>query len=86
MQQGIKKLQWLEYLKVVFLEILNTPLYVGFLQIRSHIYIRTCIHASRLTVVSDLWGQEEARPVRQTSELFTGSTTVKLVNALNKPP
>ena len=23
MQQGIKKLQWLEYLKVVFLEILN---------------------------------------------------------------
>ena len=26
MQQGIKKLQWLEYLKVVFLEILNPPL------------------------------------------------------------
>ena len=24
MQQGIKKLQWFEYLKVVFLEILNT--------------------------------------------------------------
>ena len=26
MQQGIKKLQWLEYLKVVFLEILNAEL------------------------------------------------------------
>ena len=26
MQQGIKKLQWFEYLKVVFLEILNTLL------------------------------------------------------------
>ena len=26
MQQGIKKLQWLEYLKVVFLKVLNTPL------------------------------------------------------------
>ena len=26
MQQGIKKLQWLEYLKVVFLKILNTLL------------------------------------------------------------
>ena len=28
MQQGIKKLRWFEYLKAVFLEILN-PLYVG---------------------------------------------------------
>ena len=26
MQQGIKKLQWFEYLKVVFLEILNAEL------------------------------------------------------------
>ena len=26
MQQGIKKLQWLEYLKMVFLEILNSLL------------------------------------------------------------
>ena len=30
MQQGIKKLQWFEYLKVVFLEILNTLLYQVF--------------------------------------------------------
>ena len=28
MQQGIKKLQWFEYLKVVFLEILNPLLCV----------------------------------------------------------
>ena len=31
-------------------------------------------------------GQEEAGCMRQTSELFTGSTAVKIVNALNKPP
>ena len=36
---------------------------------------------------SESRGQEEAcRPTRRTSELFTGSTAVKLVNALNKPP
>ena len=37
MQQGIKKLQWFEYLKVVFLEILNSALCRVFLQIRSQI-------------------------------------------------
>ena len=37
---------------------------------------------SRLTIVS----QEEAGRTRRTSELFTGSTTLKLVNTLNKPP
>ena len=30
MQQGIKKLQWFEYLKVVFIEILNAELCRGF--------------------------------------------------------
>ena len=31
-------------------------------------------------------GQEEAGRIRQTSELFTRSTALKFVNALNKPP
>ena len=31
-------------------------------------------------------GQEEARCMRRTSGLFTGSTALKLVNALDKPP
>ena len=35
---------------------------------------------------SEWRGQEEAGCMRQTSELFTGSTTVKFVNALNKLP
>ena len=35
---------------------------------------------------SELRGQEEAGRMQRTSELFAGSTTVKLVNALNKPP
>ena len=45
---------------------------------------------SRLTTIkthgSESWGQEEAGRTRRTSELLTGSTTVKFVNALNKPP
>ena len=32
---------------------------------------------------SESWGQEEAGHTQRTSELFTGSTTVKFVNALN---
>ena len=35
---------------------------------------------------SESRGQEEAGCTRQTSELFTGSTAVKFVNALNKLP
>ena len=35
---------------------------------------------------SESRGQEEAGHTRRMSELFTGSTTLKLVNALNKPP
>ena len=38
MQQDIKKLQWFEYLKVVFVEIL-AKYAIGFLQIRSHFWI-----------------------------------------------
>ena len=38
------------------------------------------------THVSELRGQEEAGCTRQTSELFTGSTTVNFVSTLNKPP
>ena len=37
-------------------------------------------------MVSESRGQEEAGCTRQTSELFTGSTAVNLVNALNKLP
>ena len=35
---------------------------------------------------SESRGQEEAGRTRRMSVLFTGSTTVKFVNALNKPP
>ena len=35
---------------------------------------------------SESRGQEEAGCTRQMSVLFTGSTGVKFVNALNKPP
>ena len=35
---------------------------------------------------SELRGQEEAGRTRRTSELFTHSTALKFVNALNKPP
>ena len=35
---------------------------------------------------SESRGQEEAGRTRRTSELFTRSTTLKFVNALNKPP
>ena len=35
---------------------------------------------------SESRGQEEAGRTRQTSVLFTGSTALKFVNALNKPP
>ena len=35
---------------------------------------------------SESQGQEEAGRTRQMSVLFTGSTAMKFVNALNKPP
>ena len=35
---------------------------------------------------SESRGQEEAGRKRRTSELFTRSTALKFVNALNKPP
>ena len=35
---------------------------------------------------SESRGHEEAGRTRRMSELFTGSTAVKFVNALNKPP
>ena len=41
-------------------------------------YIKTHSSESR--------GQEGAGRMQQISELFTGSTTVNFVNALNKPP
>ena len=42
------------------------------------LYIKTHDSESR--------GQEEAGRTRRTSELFTRSTALKFVNALNKPP
>ena len=45
MQQGIKKLQWLEYLKVVFLEIFNPLLcWVFANQITYSYYVHMHIH------------------------------------------
>ena len=44
------------------------------------------ITTSRLMVVSRGAKKNRSRPTRRTSELFTGSTAVKLVNALNNPP
>ena len=35
---------------------------------------------------SESWGKEEAGCTRRTSELFTGNTGLKFVNALNKSP
>ena len=35
---------------------------------------------------SESQGQEEAARTQRMSELFTGSSTLKLVNTLNKPP
>ena len=43
------------------------------------------LHDSVETHDSESRGQEEAGCTRRTSELFTRSTAVKLVNALNKP-
>ena len=54
-----------------------------------HTCMHACMHAYTYikTHGSELRGQEEAglcdEPV---SYIFTGSTAVKLVNALNKPP
>ena len=48
-----------------------------------------CICAGRVHIKthdSELRGQEEAGRTRRMSVLFTGSTAVKFVNALNKPP
>ena len=37
-------------------------------------------------ISSESPGQEDAGRMRQMSELFTGSTAMKFVNTLNKPP
>ena len=53
-------------------------------------YMYTCIHAYMYIYIkthdSESRGQEEAGRTRRMSVLFTGSTGVKFVNALNKPP
>ena len=46
-----------------------------------------CVLLSKIkTHDSESRGQEEAGRTRRMSVLFTGSTGVKIVNALNKPP
>ena len=54
----------------------------------SNAYTDTSVYTSLIikTCDSESQGQEEAGHTRQTSELFTGSTALKLVNALNKLP
>ena len=49
MQQGIKKLQWFEYLKVVFLKILNAELCQVFANQVTY----------RLFTTNDVWGWQE---------------------------
>ena len=56
MKQGIKKLQWFEYLIVVFLEILNAELIVGFLQIRSQI--------SAFSVIEEKSPEQYFKPIK----------------------
>ena len=46
----------------------------------------TVIYLQIKTHNSESQGQEEAGRTQQTSELFTRSTAVKFVDALNKPP
>ena len=61
----------------------------GFIAITSKGYILhrdKIFYTSIKTHGSELRGQEEAGRTRRTSELFTGSTAVKFVNALDKPP
>ena len=66
MQQGIKKLQWFEYLKVVFLEILNALLcWVFANQVTYYELLLVCICICILytyikTHGSESRGQEEA--------------------------
>ena len=55
--------------------------YPGVAEIRTNIFYQTI-----KTQDSESSGQEEAGRTRRTSELFTGNTALKLVNALNKLP
>ena len=48
--------------------------------------IYVCVYIYIKTHDSESRGQEEAGRTRRMSVLFTGSTAVKFVNALNKPP
>ena len=59
-----------------------------------YVYLCMCVHKRGWVKVhfiyikthdSESRGQEEAGRTRRMSVLFTGSTAVKLVNALNKP-
>ena len=49
-------------------------------------YIKVSVSYNIKTHDSESRGQEEAGRTRRMSVLFTGNTTMKFVNALNKPP
>ena len=53
---------------------------------RQNLYHHQLVYFNIKTHSSKLRGQEEAGHMQQTSELFTGSTAVKFVSTLNKPP
>ena len=55
-----------------------------FSYIRNYQYLQ--ITHTKNIKIHGVAGPRRSRPMRRTSELFTGSTTVKLINALNKLP
>ena len=63
MQQGIKKLQWFEYLKVVFLKILNTLLCWVF---ANQVTFCVCVHACVCVCVITVQVQSVVYQRRQT--------------------
>ena len=53
MQQGIKKLQWLQYLKVVFLEILNALLCQVFANQVTYVHFHNVMLLQGRTALAD---------------------------------
>ena len=75
----LKRIAWIKYKRS--LHSVDYSTYVGMnvlLQLGKTTRIKTHDSESR--------GQEEAGRTRRTSELFTRSTALKFINALNKPP
>ena len=79
-----KKLWWISYQPP------NPPKFPPADVLCYTVMVNTCHCHSQLSNIkthdSESRGQEEAGRTRRMSVLFTGSTAVKFVNALNKPP